>query len=165
MNGFLPFLTGDTMYYLLFLQGSAPVGGIHNCKNKSITAISLAQLLFHQHNCKFLRRNSTDKQQNRKCNVATANEMSQLQFEWHNCKNKIAENVPCFLKSRYTSNFIFRSNYYLSHLQKCFIFRRTQWGLKLMMRDEVRLSLNFLRAKENRIPNRILKRNEWLTDR
>ncbi len=45
--------------------------------------------------------------QNCKCNVTTANEMSQLQFERHNCKNKIAENVPCFLKSRNTSNFKF----------------------------------------------------------
>ena len=125
MNGFLQLeIKFYYIYYLLFLQGLAPVGGIHNCENKSITAISLAQLLFHQHNCKFLRRNSTDKWQNCKCNVTTANEMSQLQFEWHNCKNKIAENVPCFLKSRNTSNFIFRSNYYLSHLQKCFIFRR-----------------------------------------
>ena len=114
-------------YYLLFSQGSAPVGGIHNCENKSITAISLAQLLFHQHNCKFLRRNSTDKWQNCKCNVTTANEMSQLQFEWHNCKNKIAENVPCFLKSRNTSNFIFRSNYYI-----CPIYRSASFSVALL---------------------------------
>ncbi len=60
---------------------------IYNWENKSI-AISLAHLLFHQHNCKILRRNNKDKWQNCKCNVTTANAMSQLQFKWHNCKNK-----------------------------------------------------------------------------
>ena len=50
MNGFLPFLTGDkVLLHLLptFLAGISAGGGIHNYENKSITAISLAQLLFH----------------------------------------------------------------------------------------------------------------------
>ncbi len=70
---------------------------IHNCKNKSVTAISLAQLLFHQHNYKILCRNYRDKWQNCKCNVTTSIQMSQLQFKWHNCKNKITKKVSCFL--------------------------------------------------------------------
>ena len=100
MNEFLPILimgiTFYYIYYLLFWQGSAPVGGIHNCKNKSITAmyfISTTATYFISTIANFY-----------------------IGIVQTNSKTANAENVPCFFKSRNTSNLIFRSNYYLFHL-------------------------------------------------
>ncbi len=63
--------------------------------------------------------------------------MSQLQFKWHNCKNKIAENVPCFLKSRNTSKFIFRSNYYI-----CPIYRSASFSVALRSQRMASIALS-----------------------